>query len=152
MLTAKGKYGLKALLHLARLEPGELAQTSEIASRNNIPEKFLNAILGDLRKAGFVRTKKGRGGGVCLGKPAGEIFIGSVLRLLDGPLGPMSCASFSAYRPCADCLDVSRCAVRLLMLEVRNATAAILDTCSLAEMANPDEAASMADGAVLEAF
>ncbi len=134
MLTNKGKYGLKALVHLAGLNPGQLALVSDIAAQNEIPKKFLDAILGELRNAGFVRSKKGNGGGYALARPAKEIRVGHVIRVLDGPLAPVSCASRTSYQRCDDCVDEERCSVRLMMLEVRDAVATVLDQCSLADM------------------
>ena len=84
MLTAKGKYGLKALVHLSSLAAGETAQAIDIAEANNIPKKFLDAILGELRNAGIVHSKKGPGGGYMLARPPGEIKLGLVVRTLDG--------------------------------------------------------------------
>ena len=133
MLTRKGKYGLKALVHLARMPAGQLAFVSEIAAANNIPKKFLDAILGELRNAGFVQSRKGKDGGYRLARPAAEIRIGHVVRVLDGPLAPIPCASRTQYQPCEDC-DVAKCEVRHLMLEVRQAVAKVLDSRSLAEM------------------
>lgn len=135
MLTNKGKYGLKAMVHLARLAPGTMVQSAEIAAAENISKKFLDAILLDLRNAGFVRSKKGPGGGYTLARDASEIVVGAVVRALDGPLAPIACASRTAYQPCDDCGDLAACAVRLTMLEVRDAMAAVLDRMSLAEMA-----------------
>ncbi|TAK49472.1 MAG: Rrf2 family transcriptional regulator [Xanthobacteraceae bacterium] len=134
MLTAKGKYGLKALAHLARLEPGATTQAVDIADSNNIPKKFLDAILGDLRHAGIVQSKKGPGGGYALTRPPRDIRIGTVIRVLDGPLAPIACASRTAYQPCTDCDDVKACVVRLTMVRVRDAMAEILDTMTLADM------------------
>ena len=133
MLTRKGKYGLKALVHLARMPAGQLAFVSEIAAANNIPKKFLDAILGELRNAGFVQSRKGKDGGYRLARPAAEIRIGHVVRVLDGPLAPIPCASRTQYQPCEDC-DEAKCEVRHLMLEVRQAVAKVLDSRSLAEM------------------
>ena len=112
MLTAKGKYGLKALVHLSSLPKGETAQSVDIAEANSIPKKFLDAILGDLRNAGVVHSKKGPGGGYMLARAPGEIKVGHVIRTLDGPLAPIACASRTAYQPCQDCSDVrhARCA------------------------------------------
>jgi Rrf2 family protein len=134
MLTKKGKYGLKAMLHLAGYEPGEPSLVSEIANSNNIPKKFLDTILGELRNAGFVNSKKGKGGGYTLARPANEIRVGHIIRVLDGPLAPIQCASRSAYRRCDDCIDEKRCGVRLIMLEAREAISAVLDNRTLAEM------------------
>lgn len=141
MLTNKGKYGLKALVHLARLEAGRTAQAAEIAAVESIPKKFLDAILLDLRNAGFVRSKKGPGGGYALAREAKEIAVGAVVRALDGPLAPIACASRTAYQPCDDCRDLKACAVRLTMLEVRDAMAQVLDGMSLAEMVARADAA-----------
>jgi Rrf2 family protein len=134
MLTAKGKYGLKALVHLARLPVGESTQSQEIASANNVPKKFLDAILGDLRNAGIVHSRKGPGGGYMLGRPAREIKVGNVIRVLDGPLAPIACASRTAYRPCDDCRDVKTCAVRIAMTRARDAMAEVLDKMTIADM------------------
>lgn len=134
MLTNKGKYGLKAMLHLAGIPEGTRVGVAEIAEANNIPKKFLDAILGELRNAGFVQSRKGPGGGYALARPAGEIRIGHVVRVLDGPLAPFPCASRSGYRRCDDCTDEARCAVRLTMLEVRDGIAAVLDPLTLDAM------------------
>ena len=134
MLTAKGKYSLKALAHLAALEPGATTQAIDIAEANNIPKKFLDAILGDLRNAGFVYSRKGPGGGYMLARAPSDIKIGHVIRTIDGPLAPIACASRTAYQPCGDCNDVKTCTVRLLMTKVRDAMSDVLDRVTLAEM------------------
>jgi Rrf2 family protein len=135
MLTNKGKYGLKAMIHLARLETGTTALVAEIAERNNISKKFLDTILLDLRNAGFLRSKKGPGGGYALARPAAEIKLGPVIRALDGPLAPIACASRTAFQPCEDCEDLETCPVRLVMTDVRDAMSEILDATSLADLA-----------------
>jgi Rrf2 family protein len=134
MLTAKGKYSLKALAHLAGLEPGATTQATDIAEANNIPKKFLDAILGELRNSGFVYSRKGPGGGYMLARAPSEIKIGHVIRTIDGPLAPIACASRTAYQPCRDCNDVKTCIVRLLMTKVRDAMSDVLDQVSLADM------------------
>jgi Rrf2 family protein len=133
MLTKKGKYGLKALVHLSRLPSGQLAFVGDIARANNIPKKFLDAILAELRNAGFVQSRKGKEGGYRPARPASEIKVGHIIRVLDGPLAPIPCASRTRYEPCDDC-DEATCQVRHMMLEVRNAIAEVLDNRSLAEM------------------
>jgi Rrf2 family protein len=138
MLTKKGKYGLKALVDLAHLDPGETAFITEIATRNNIPKKFLDAILLELRNAGFLKSKKGPGGGYSLSRPASQIRIGQVVRTLDGPLAPIRCASRTAYEVCDDCNDPETCEVRRSMTIVRDAMADILDSMTLDDfIANP---------------
>ncbi|ACK49530.1 transcriptional regulator, BadM/Rrf2 family [Methylocella silvestris BL2] len=134
MLTKKGKYGLKAMVHLAGYLPGEATLVTDIATANQIPKKFLDTILGELRNAGFVNSKKGKGGGYTLARPAHEIKVGHIVRVLDGPLAPIQCASATSYRRCDDCTDEKRCGVRLIMLEARNAIAEVLDNRTLAEM------------------
>jgi Rrf2 family protein len=145
MLTKKGKYGLKALVHLSKMPPGQLAFVGDIAAKNNIPKKFLDAILGELRNAGFVQSRKGKEGGYRLAKLPSEIKIGHVVRVLDGPLAPIQCASRSQYQRCEDC-DEATCQVRHMMLEVRHAVAELLDNRSLAAMrdaANDDDIAEL---------
>ena len=110
MLTKKGKYGLKALVYLSTIPPGQLAFVGDIAAKNNIPKKFLDAILGELRNAGFVQSRKGKEGGYRLAKAPSDIKIGHVVRVLDGPLAPIPCASRSQYQRCEDC-DEATCEV-----------------------------------------
>ena len=147
MLTNKGKYGLKALGHLAALEAGDLAMVGDIATSNNIPKKFLDAILAELRNAGFVYSRKGKYGGYYLARPPEEIMIGHVVRVLDGPLAPIPCASKTRYQPCSDC-DVETCRVRHLMLDVRNAIAEVLDNTSLSAMQAIGGTEALADNLV----
>ena len=130
----KGKYGLKAVLHLARLPEGELAMSSEIAAANSISKKFLDTILRELRVAGLVVTRKGRAGGYRLARGAEKISIGQVIRVLDGPIASIQCASRSGYQPCHDCADAPLCAVRIAMLEVRDAIAAVMDRRTVADL------------------
>jgi Rrf2 family protein len=137
MLTAKGKYGLKALAYLAALDAGATIQALDIAKANNISKKFLDAILGELREAGIVASRKGPGGGYRLARKPTEIKVGRVIRTLDGPLAPIACASRTAYRPCRDCKDVQACSVRLVMTRVRDAMSDVLDDVSLADMIRP---------------
>ena len=144
MLTKKGKYGLKALVHLARSEPGKAVQVAEIAMHENISKKFLDAIMRDLKNAGFVRSWKGPGGGFALSRPASEIVIGSVVRALDGPLAPIACASRTAFQPCDDCGDLQACSVRIVMTEVRDAMAEVLDRTTLADMLEKSSTAAVA--------
>lgn len=134
MLTNKGKYGLKALVHLGRLPTGTTALAADIASANRIPKKFLDAILLDLRNAGLLHARKGPGGGYALARPPTAINIGDAVRVLDGPLAPIACASRTAYRRCEDCVNVDTCAIRLSMLKVRDAISDVLDHTTLADV------------------
>ncbi len=134
MLTNKGKYGLKAMVHLAGMPEGQPALVADIAAANAIPKKFLDAILGELRTAGFVHSRKGRGGGYILARPASEIMVGNIVRALDGPLAPIGCASRTSYRRCEDCATDKPCSVRRIMEEVRDAIAAVLDARTLTQL------------------
>ena len=134
MLTNKGKYGLKAMVYLAGLPEGEVAQVPEIARACSISKKFLDQILAELRNAHMVFSKKGKLGGYALAKPASEIRVGDIIRVLDGPLAPFPCASVTAYRPCPDCENEKLCTVRIIMHEARDALAQVLDNRSLAQM------------------
>ena len=134
MLSKKAKYGLKALLYLADRPEEKPVLIAEIADRERIPKKFLDMILLELRNAGLLFSRKGKGGGYALAMPAERIRIGTVIRLLDGPLAPVLCVSRSAYRPCDDCQSETACRIRLLMGRVRDAMAEILDTTTLADI------------------
>jgi Rrf2 family protein len=134
MLTNKGKYGLKAMVHLAGHSAGELAQVPDIAASCNISKKFLDQILAELRHAGLVYSRKGKTGGYALAKLATEIKVGHIIRVLDGPLAPIACASVTAYRACEDCEDEQACSVRLIMQQARDALSNVLDNRTLAEM------------------
>jgi Rrf2 family protein len=134
VLTKKGKYGLKAMAHLAQFSPGLPVPVVEIASAQQIPKKFLDAILSELRNAGFVNSKMGKGGGYMLARAASEISVGEIIRVIDGPLAPLPCASKTRYQRCDDCLDETKCAVRLVMLDAQRALSQVLDGCTLAQM------------------
>jgi len=134
MWTKKGKYGLKALLHQAALPTGTSALSSEIAAAHALPAKFLEAILLELRNAGFIRSRKGKGGGYTMAMPSADVRIGEVVRALEGPLAPIACASKNFYRRCDDCPDEERCAVHMLTVDVRNAIADVMDNTTLSDM------------------
>jgi Rrf2 family protein len=138
MLTKKGKYGLKALIALARLPEGQTAFSADIASENQIPKKFLDTILVELRNAGILRSRKGPAGGYSLLVPASQVRIGRAIRIIDGPLAPIRCASRTAYEGCDDCPEPSTCLVRRAMTEVRDAMASILDQLTLEQMTQAD--------------
>lgn len=139
MLSQKAKYALKALFQLATAPPGTMMMVAEIAQRENAPKKFLELILLELKRDGLVFSLRGRNGGYALARSPAQITLGQVVRLMDGPLAPIPCASLSGYRPCSDCGDEDACAVRRVMREVRDAVAEILDNRSLADMVNNRE-------------
>ena len=133
MLTKKAKYGLKAMLHLAEIDFGSSVFVASIAQANDIPKKFLDTILGELKGAGLLSSKKGRNGGYALAERPGDIKIGTIIRILDGALAPIPCASRTGYKPCSDCATVETCRIRTIMLDVREAIAGVLDHMTLAE-------------------
>jgi Rrf2 family protein len=134
VLTKKSKYALKALLALAREYNRGPVLILELARTEGIPKKFLEIILLDLKHRGLLDSKRGRGGGYVLGRPPEEITVGEVIRMFEGPLALLPCASLTAYRKCDDCADERACGVRLVMKDVRDATARILDATTLADM------------------
>lgn len=134
MLSKKAKYALQALVRLTQAAPHAPILISELAHQENIPKKFLEAILLDLKRHGILQSKKGKGGGYFLGKPPEAIAMGQVIRILDGPLAPLPCVSQTAYMKCLECRDEKTCHIRIVMQEVRDATAQILDGTSLADM------------------
>lgn len=134
MLSRKSKYGLKALLALARSAGRGPVLISELASQDAIPRKFLEAILLDLKRHGLVQSQKGKGGGYYLRRDPSQVTFGDVIRALEGPLALVPCVSQTAYMKCVECVDEPTCAVRMAMQEVRDATARILDNTTLAEM------------------
>lgn len=134
MLSSKAKYGLKAMVYLARHEGQGPSLIADVAEAERIPKKFLDAILLEMKNQGLLSSKKGKGGGYVLARPAERIMVGDIVRILDGPLAPIPCVSRTAYRPCEDCVDETACTVRAVMQDVRDAIAAILDNTSLADM------------------
>jgi Rrf2 family protein len=133
MLSQKAKYALRALLILANARTGESLHIAGIADAENIPRKFLESTLLELRKHGILESRRGRGGGYRLARPADRISFGEVIRIIDGPLAPVPCASVTQFRLCADCSTPRRCSIRWLMQQVRDATAGVLDNCTLAD-------------------
>ena len=140
MLSRKAKYALRALSTLALAQPEQL-QARRIAQDAKVPEKFLETILVELRNAGLVNSRRGTIGGHSLAKPAEQIMVGDVIRIIDGPIAPIRCASVTAYRPCEDCIDPETCALRELMGDVRDAMSAIIDQRSLHQLAQATVAA-----------
>ncbi|HEY2835907.1 MAG TPA: Rrf2 family transcriptional regulator [Rhizomicrobium sp.] len=135
MLSQKSHYALRALLVLAAHTEGKPLQIAEIADTGNIPKKFLEQILLELKKPGIVRSHRGRSGGYSLGRPAKDISFADVLRVTDGPLALTPCVSVLAYRKCDDCFDEAVCGIRKVMAVARDATAEVLESRSIAQAA-----------------
>lgn len=137
-LSKRGEYGLRAMIMLAGV-PYETTplpvQIKEISEREKISAKFLEQILLTLKNAGLLHSKMGIGGGYYLAKPPGDITLGQIFRVLDGPVAPIKCVSQIAYEPCG-CPDEQTCGLRLIMDDVRKAIVDILDNTSLADVVN----------------
>ena len=152
-LSKRGEYGLRAMVDLAaqlkqREAQGDgggrsVVQIKDIAERQHIPAKFLEQILLTLKNNGLLLSRMGVGGGYYLARPPGEISLGQIVRILDGPLAPIGCVSQMAYEPCG-CPDEYSCGLRLVMLDVRNAIADILDQTSLTDVVERSGAAQAA--------
>ena len=132
MLTRKGKYGLKAMIALAKEHGGGPVLIGDLAEQEAIPKKFLENILLALKHRGLVHSRKGPGGGYQLGRAPDEISVGDIVRALDGPLALVSCVSQTAYAACEECVTEHDCAVRRMFQQVRDETARILDGTTLA--------------------
>lgn len=142
MLSKKAKYALKALTVLTEQYGQGPVLISELAERERIPRKFLEAILLQLKNNGVLMSKKGKGGGYLLNRPPDMINLGQVIRVIDGPLAPLPCVSITAYQRCDECEDEKTCNIRRVMKEVRDSTALILEGTSLAQFAQAEPGAA----------
>ncbi len=131
-LSKKTQYSLRALYALTRRFGQGPVLIAKMSEEEKIPQQFLEQILLTLKQHGLVQSKKGKGGGYMLSKDPSTVTIGSVIRSMEGPLAPLPCASESAYRKCDECVDDRYCETKLIMREVRDATAGILDNITLA--------------------
>ncbi|MFZ0659278.1 MAG: Rrf2 family transcriptional regulator [Candidatus Binataceae bacterium] len=148
MLSKKSKYALKALTILAKEYGQGPVLISDIAQREDISRKFLEIILLELKNAGILQSRKGKGGGYSLGRHPRQISLGHVIRVLDGPLAPLPCVSRTAYVRCRECRDERTCGIRMVMKQVRDATAQILDSTTLEDMLKQVELAVIGKEAV----
>jgi len=146
-LSKRGEYALRSLISLGIAEKVKrpLVRVTELAKLEGLPVKFLEQIMQQLREAGYVTAERGKHGGYRLAKPAAEITVGKIIRLIDGPLAPIGCVSQTAYEPC-NCPDEAHCGLRMLMLDVRNAIANILDRYSLADVVEVTTRKMVRDG------
>ena len=149
MLSRKTKYALKALIALAEHGPDAPMRIADLAREQQIPPKFLELILLELRNQGILRSRKGKGGGYLLARDPGAIYLGQIVRMFDGPLAPVPCASQTAYVRCADCRNEAECGVHLAMKQVRDATSRVLDGTSLADLRRQLSVAAPGSGALL---
>jgi Rrf2 family protein len=133
-LSKKTQYTLRALYSLARSYGAGPTLIAKLSKEESIPHDYLENILLYLKREGLVESKKGKGGGYSLAKPPDTVTLGSVVRMIEGPLAPLPCASETAYRKCDECVDDRYCETRIVMRRVRDATAAILDKTTLAQL------------------
>jgi len=133
-LSKKTQYTLRALYSLARTYGQGPTLIAKLAKEESIPQDFLENILLSLKREGLVDSKKGKGGGYSLAHPPDQVTLGQVVRIIEGPLAPLPCASETAYRKCDECVDDRYCGTKMVMRQVRDATAAILDNTTLAQV------------------
>ena len=134
-LSKRGEYALRSLINLGIADKvgRRLVRVTELAKAEDLPIKFLEQVMQQLREAGYVESERGKHGGYRLARPAAQITIGGIVRLIDGPLAPIGCVSQTAYEPC-NCPDEAHCGLRMLMLDVRNAITGILDRYTIADV------------------
>lgn len=133
MLSMKCKYAIHALVHMAK-DPEEKYLIKDISTACNIPKKFLEAILLDLKRAGILASKQGKGGGYTLRRVPSDVNLAEVVRLFDGAIAAVPCASYKFYESCDECEDENTCSVRASFLQVRNATVEMLKSDTLESM------------------
>ncbi len=135
MLTSRAKYAVRATMVLAELKQGNVwTSAAELAEAADVPRKFLEAILTQLRDQGLVESRRGPAGGHRLIAQPADITAADVIRAIDGPLAMTPCASSTAFRACDDCVDVQSCRLRHLMRRARDAVASVLEDCTLADL------------------
>jgi len=135
MISQKARYAIKALIALASAPPGAPVQTREIAERGGrIPRAFLEQILLDLKRHRVVESRRGKVGGYSLTRAPGDLSLGEILRIVDGPIAPLSCLSKNYYRRCDDCEEEETCALRLALIEAFEAQVAALERTTLADV------------------
>jgi Rrf2 family protein len=134
MLSKKSQYAFKALMYLAQNTEKGPVLIAEIARKKKIPLKFLENILLELKKAGVLESKKGKGGGYYFAVPPAQVPMAKVIRLLDGPIALLPCVSLNFYERCKNC-DEKSCGLHDMMVNVRDATLKVLEKRTVADIA-----------------
>ncbi len=134
MLSKKSKYAINALVYLAKQEDNRMVVVQEIAEEEHIPRKFLESILLDLKKNGILGSKKGKGGGYYMLQRPSEINLADVMRLFDGPIAILPCATYKFFEKCEECVDEQTCGIRDAVVELRNLTVNFLKATSLEDI------------------
>ena len=150
MISKKTKYGLKALIYLARHYDKGPILIADLARDENLPKKFLENILLSLKNNGILQSRKGKGGGYYLGRHPSKITFGQAIRVMEGPLAPVPCVSETAYAKCTECENEVTCGIRLVMKDVREAMAEILDGTTLADVLEKIDTAEQGQRGVLD--
>ena len=132
-LSLRGEYALRAVLVLGTNDPKKLVRIHQISRQQNIPQRFLEQILNDLRSSGLVESRRGPTGGYRLARPPERIALAEIIRHIEGALAPVSCVSVNFYEKCS-CPDEARCAIRSVMKEVRDTIVTILERVTVAEL------------------
>lgn len=138
MLSKKCKYAVHALVYMAK-EPGEKFLIRDISEACSIPKKFLEAILLDLKKAGILGSKQGKDGGYFLRRQRSDVNLAEVVRLFDGAIAAVPCATYKFYERCTECVDEQTCSVRETFLDVRNATVEMLKKSTLEDLVSREK-------------
>ena len=133
MLSKKTQYALQALSYMVEKQSDDPILIAEIANQKNIPIKFLENILLELRKAGFLESKKGKHGGYFFAQAPEKIKLSSIFRIIEGPIALLPCVSLNFYEKCADCNE-KKCGINKVMAAVRDNTLAILDNQTVADL------------------
>lgn len=134
MLSMKTQYAFKALMYMAQQDRQRPILIAEIAEKKTIPLKFLENILLQLKKSAILDSKKGKGGGYLFAKNPADIKLATVMRLMDGPISLLPCVSLHFYTKCDNC-DESYCGLNRVMIQVRDASLAILENKTVADIA-----------------
>ena len=137
-ISKKTDYALRALFTLVEHYGGGPIPIRELARRNDVPKRFLEHILIDIRRSGIIASRRGRDGGYVLIKPPESVSIGEVLRMIDGPIAPLPCLSRKAYRPCDDCRDEAACRIRKVFGDLFSAYLLMLESLTLADLMRDD--------------
>jgi len=132
-LSVRGEYALRALTVLGAHYGGDVVRIQAVSEQQNIPKRFLEQILNDLKAGGFVESRRGVSGGYRLAAAPDRIPLARVIRHLEGALAPVSCVSERFYAKCT-CPDEAQCPLRSVMKEVRDAIAKILETTTVADL------------------
>lgn len=139
MVSMRSKYAIKALTYMARTREKENFLIAELAQAENIPKKFLEAILLTLKSQGILASRKGPGGGYWLAKAPSAITLGSIISAFEGDYAPVQCLSENSSGACPECADAATCATRLVMADVKKAVLSVIDNVTLTDMIERSE-------------